>query len=59
MGVAKTQNMQGQAMRFKTRLVAKGFNQKFGVDVFETHSPVASMNSIRVVLGLDSWRMDT
>lgn len=39
-------------MRYKARLVAKGFKQKFGVDFFETYSPVANMNSIRVVLSV-------
>ncbi|OWZ18262.1 reverse transcriptase [Phytophthora megakarya] len=29
-----------------------GFKQKFGVDFFETYSPVANMNSIRVVLSV-------
>ncbi|CEG45111.1 retroelement pol polyprotein [Plasmopara halstedii] len=37
-------------MRYKAGLVAKGFKQKFGVDFFETNSPVANMNFIRVVL---------
>lgn len=37
-------------VRYKARLVAKGFKQKYGVDFFETYSPVANMNSIRVVL---------
>ncbi|GMF32340.1 unnamed protein product [Phytophthora lilii] len=32
--------------------MAKGFKQKYGVDVFETYSPVANMNSIRVVLSV-------
>ncbi|OWZ18686.1 polyprotein [Phytophthora megakarya] len=37
---------------YKARLVAKGFKQKFGIDFFETYSPVANMNSIRVVLSV-------
>ncbi|GMF25738.1 unnamed protein product [Phytophthora fragariaefolia] len=39
-------------VRYKARLVAKGFKQKFGVDFFETYSPVANLNSIRVVLSV-------
>ncbi|KAL7688948.1 putative reverse transcriptase, RNA-dependent DNA polymerase [Plasmopara halstedii] len=39
-------------MRCKARLVAKGFKQIYGADFFETYSPVANMNSIRVVLAV-------
>jgi hypothetical protein len=39
-------------VRYKARLVAKGFKQKFDIDFFETYSPVANMNSIRVVLAV-------
>ncbi|KAE8970121.1 hypothetical protein PR001_g27300, partial [Phytophthora rubi] len=45
-------NEHGRVVRYKARLVAKGFKQKFGVDFFETYSPVANMNSIRVVLSV-------
>jgi transposase InsO family protein len=49
---AKKRNEHGQVVRYKARLVAKGFKQKFGVDFFQTYSPVANMNSIRVVLSV-------
>ncbi|CAI5726248.1 unnamed protein product [Peronospora farinosa] len=49
---AKKRNEHGQVVRYKARLVAKGFKQKFGVDFFETYSPVANMNSIRLVLAV-------
>ncbi|KAE9004319.1 hypothetical protein PR002_g17101 [Phytophthora rubi] len=48
----KKRNEHCQAVRYKARLVAKDFKQKFGVDFFETYSPVANMNSIRVVLSV-------
>uniref|UniRef100_A0AAV1UC16 Reverse transcriptase Ty1/copia-type domain-containing protein n=1 Tax=Peronospora matthiolae TaxID=2874970 RepID=A0AAV1UC16_9STRA len=49
---AKKRDQNGRVVRFKLRLVAKGFKQKYGVDFFETYSPVANMNSIRVVLSV-------
>lgn len=49
---AKKRDQNGCVVRYKARLVAKGFKQKYGVDFFETYSPVANMNSIRVVLAV-------
>ncbi|OWZ13708.1 Integrase, catalytic core protein [Phytophthora megakarya] len=42
----------GHVVRCKARLVAKAFKQINGVDYFETYSPVANMNSIRVMLAV-------
>jgi hypothetical protein len=36
----------------KSRLVARGFNQEFGVDYNETYAPVAKMSTVRVFLSL-------
>ncbi|KAE8995982.1 hypothetical protein PR002_g19461 [Phytophthora rubi] len=49
---AKKRDQYGRVVRYKARLVAKGFKQKYGIDFFETYSPVANMNSIRVVVSV-------
>nr|CAI72292.1 putative polyprotein [Phytophthora infestans] len=48
----KKRDENGRVIRYKARLVAQGFKQKFGIDFFETYSPVANMNSIRAVLAV-------
>ncbi|KAL0462346.1 UNVERIFIED_CONTAM: Retrovirus-related Pol polyprotein from transposon TNT 1-94 [Sesamum latifolium] len=40
--------------KFKTRLVAKNFKQKEGIDYFDTYSPVARLTTIRVFIALAS-----
>ncbi|KAI3740618.1 hypothetical protein L2E82_31087 [Cichorium intybus] len=42
----------GNIVKYKARLVVKGFQQKEGIDFDEIFSPVVKMMSIRVVLGL-------
>ncbi|OWY98662.1 polyprotein, partial [Phytophthora megakarya] len=49
---AKKRHESGRVVRYNAHLVAKGSKQKLGVDFFESYSPVANMNSIRVVLSV-------
>ena len=50
----------GSIDRYKARLVARGFTQTYGIDYAETFSPMARLNSIKVLLSLainHSWEI--
>lgn len=49
-------NASGGATRFKARLVAQGFSQKFGVDYDQVFAPVARQTTFRVFLSAASSR---
>ena len=42
----------GRIIRFKARLVGRGFTQVYGVDFMETYAPVAKLQSLRILLAL-------
>ena len=42
----------GDLVKYKARLVVKGFGQKKGIDFDEILSPVVKLSSIRIILGL-------
>ena len=49
-------NENGEVDKYKARLVAKGYNQHHGVDYTEVFSPVARMETIRLMVALASQR---
>ncbi|KAL4342366.1 hypothetical protein GQ457_08G025750 [Hibiscus cannabinus] len=49
-------NPDGSVHKYKARLVVKGYAQMFGVDFSETFSPVARMDTVRLLLALSAQK---
>jgi Reverse transcriptase (RNA-dependent DNA polymerase) len=45
-------NVEGKVERYKARLVVKEYTQTYRIDYQEKFSPVAKLNTIRVLLSL-------
>src|SRR4051812_49699814 len=44
------QTPEGKVDMYKTRLVAKGYSQTYGIDYDETFAPVAKMSTVRMLV---------
>ncbi|CAI7759874.1 unnamed protein product [Closterium sp. NIES-54] len=56
MWIFRVKRPPGSPPAFKARYVARGFNQRQGVDFFQTFSPTAKMTTLRVLLHVAAQR---
>jgi hypothetical protein len=54
-GLPQQQDEHGVVTRNKVRLVAKGYSQVEGLDFEETYTPVARLESIRILLAYSTY----
>ena len=58
--VFRVKDNKGKILRYKARLVVKGYAQKEGIDYGEVFSPVARMESIRILIAIaaqEEWEL--
>jgi len=48
----RKRNAEGYIVRYKARVIGKGYSQKFGVDYTDTFAPTARPSSLRMVLSI-------
>ena len=56
--VFKKKLEQDSSIRFKSRIVSKGYMQVYGIDYKESFSPVASSSSVRMGIALTLYFED-
>lgn len=49
-------DVSGNIERFKARLVARGFEQRLGIDYFGTYAPVAQIESVRTIIAISALK---
>ena len=49
---ALKKNASGEIVKYKARLVARGFSQEYGTEYKETFAPVIRLDALRVILAL-------
>src|SRR3954469_24832096 len=52
----KKMKADGSIDKYKARLVVKGYNQREGLDYFDTYSPVTRITSIRMIIAIAALR---
>jgi Reverse transcriptase (RNA-dependent DNA polymerase) len=55
------ENAAGEVKKYKACIVAKGFTQIYGIDFYETYTPVARLASFRLLLAItahNNWPVD-
>ena len=46
----------GSILKFKVRVVVKGYLQKYGVSYFDVFAPVSTVDGIRVIIAIATQR---
>jgi hypothetical protein len=52
-------DVNGSVTRYKARIVAKGYNQQYGIDYNETFAPVLKYKSLRIIFALSITHKNT
>ena len=53
-------DVEGEIVKHKAKLVAKGFSQQYGVDYNKTFAPVARLDTVQTILAIvaqNNWKI--